>query len=250
MMTGLLFSSNAGVFYAFSNSDGVGKSIVVLLIIFSIYTWSTMLCKFLDIYGAKKLSERFFAKFTERSRVTDPVLRREAVNDPAPLARIYCEGLDKLLKFYDDNNATINALGSVECEKKLTGEQISAVEAVLERTVSQQIFELETGIGSLATMVSVSPFFGLFGTVWGVMMAFCGIAAAGRSDFQALAPGIAGALLTTVAGLLVAIPSLVGYNLLTSNIRKLTVYMDNFTEEFTVKLKLEQASSRRNGEED
>ena len=86
----------------------------------------------------------------------------------------------------------------------------------------------------------MSPFCGLFGTVWGVMMAFCGIAAAGKSDFTALAPGVAGALLTTVAGLVVAIPSLVGYNLLTGTIRQLTVMMDNFTEEFMVCVKLSQ----------
>ena len=71
-------------------------------------------------------------------------------------------------------------------------------------------------------------------------MAFCGIAAAGKSDFTALAPGVAGALLTTVAGLVVAIPSLVGYNMLNSMIRSLTVMMDNFAEEFMVRIKLEQ----------
>ena len=118
--------------------------------------------------------------------------------------------------------------------------QYNAIEAVLESEVSGQIQELETRIPTLATMVSVCPLCGLFGTVWGIMMAFCGIAVAGKPDFSALAPGIAGALLTTVAGLIVAIPSVVGYNLLTSSIRQLTVSMDNFTEEFMVKLKLEQ----------
>lgn len=78
------------------------------------------------------------------------------------------------------------------------------------------------------------------------MLAFCGIAAAGKSDFTALAPGVAGALLTTVAGLIVAIPSLVGYNLLTATIRNLTVTMDNFTEEFMVRIKLEQLALDRN----
>jgi biopolymer transport protein ExbB/TolQ len=72
------------------------------------------------------------------------------------------------------------------------------------------------------------------------MLAFCGIAAAGKADFTALAPGVAGALLTTVAGLIVAIPSLVGYNALNGTIRNMTVAMDNFTEEFMVQLKLEQ----------
>ena len=77
------------------------------------------------------------------------------------------------------------------------------------------------------------------------MMAFCGIAAAGKSDFTALAPGVAGALLTTVAGLVVAIPSLVGYNWLTGMIRDLTVTMDNFTEEFMVCVKIAQLKVSR-----
>ena len=115
-----------------------------------------------------------------------------------------------------------------------------AVEAVLENEVSNQLQQLETRIGMLATLVSLSPFLGLFGTVWGVMMAFCGIAVAGKSDFTALAPGVAGALLTTVAGLVVAIPSLVGYNLLGGTLRQLTIIMDNFTEQFMVTLKLSQ----------
>ena len=110
----------------------------------------------------------------------------------------------------------------------------------MEREVSDQILILEEKIGLLATAVSVSPFFGLFGTVWGVMIAFCGVAAKGRADISALAPGVSGALLTTVVGLLVAIPSLIGYNLLTITIRKITVYMDNFVEEFIAKVKLEQ----------
>ena len=111
---------------------------------------------------------------------------------------------------------------------------------MLESEVSSQIEMLESRIGLLATLVSLSPFCGLFGTVWGVMMAFCGIAIAQSPNFVNLAPGVAGALLTTVAGLVVAIPSLIGYNLFTAVIRSLTVQMDNFTEAFMVKIKLEQ----------
>jgi biopolymer transport protein ExbB/TolQ len=72
------------------------------------------------------------------------------------------------------------------------------------------------------------------------MMAFCSIASQGRADISALAPGVSGALLTTVVGLLVAIPSIIGYNLLTNTIRKVTIYMDNFVEEVMARIKLEQ----------
>ena len=157
------------------------------------------------------------------------------------MAVVYSAGVEKLLEFYEngrDTNIISNSGGVTPV--KLSDAQYNAIEAVLESEVSSQIETLETRIGLLATLVSLSPFCGLFGTVWGVMMAFCGIAAAGKSDFTALAPGVAGALLTTVAGLVVAIPSLVGYNMLNSMIRSLTVMMDNFAEEFMVRIKLEQ----------
>jgi biopolymer transport protein ExbB/TolQ len=80
--------------------------------------------------------------------------------------------------------------------------------------------------------VSASPFLGLLGTVWGVMEAFGGMAASGSAMLSAVAPGISGALLTTVVGLLVALPSAIGYNLLTNKIRRISVQMDNFAQEF------------------
>ncbi len=248
-------SSSPSVYYAFENSDGVGKSIVVLLLVSSVFTWTIMLDKGMALYRARKLSDRFLARFrNNRGPVT--ALVREGAANSGPIACVYSEGVERLLEFYEEaapGSTTFAAAAAVHpggsarpvAPVRLTDEQHNAIQAVLEREVSIQIMELETRIGLLATMVSASPFFGLFGTVWGVMMAFCGIAAAGKSDFTALAPGVAGALLTTVAGLVVAIPSLIGYNLLTSSIRKMTVNMDNFTEEFMVKLKLERLGTDR-----
>ncbi len=241
--------ASPGVYYAFENSDGVGKAIVVLLLVSSVFTWTIMLDKGMALYRARKLSDRFLSRF-RNNRGAIASLVREAAANSGPIACVYSEGVERLLKFYEEAGAGSVAFGAAAVNSavnvpsvtpvRLTDEQHNAIQAVLEREVSIQIMDLETRIGLLATMVSVSPFFGLFGTVWGVMMAFCGIASAGKSDFTALAPGVAGALLTTVAGLVVAIPSLIGYNLLTSSIRKMTVNMDNFTEEFMVKLKLER----------
>ena len=240
----LMAAETPGVYYAFKSSDGIGKAIVILLLLGSVATWTVLIDKAWQIYRAKRLASRFDALFREfgEENMTAMELLKEAQDNTGPIAAIYSAGMEKLLNIYDEQaekNGTILPRGTTKvC--KLSDAQYNAVEAVLEREVSFQLQELETRIGLLATLVSLSPFCGLFGTVWGVMMAFCGLAIAGNSNFSALAPGVAGALLTTVAGLVVAIPSLVGYNLLTASIRQLTIQMDNFTEEFLVAVKLSQ----------
>ena len=242
-----LFSMTAAMgvgealYYAYQNSDAVGRFIVLFLVIgMSALTWTTMLDKALALSKARRLSERFLFRFRENTRhIASSSLVRDADGDPSPIAQVYNAGVEKLLEFYE-NAQDSKIISSHVAPVKLSEAQFNAIEAVIEREVSLQIEHLETRIGLLATLVSLSPFCGLFGTVWGVMMAFCGIAVAGKADFTALAPGVAGALLTTVAGLVVAIPSLIGYNYLNGMIRSQTVQMDNFTEEFMAKIKLEQ----------
>lgn len=251
----LMAAETPGVYYAFKSSDGIGKAIVVLLLVGSVITWTVLIDKVWQVYRAKRLSTRFDNLFREygEENMTSRQLLQEAQSNSGPIAAIYSAGMEKLLDFYAieaEKNGTVSPRG-IPKACKLSDAQYNAVEAVLEREVSSQLQELETRIGLLATLVSLSPYCGLFGTVWGVMMAFCGLAIAGNSNFSALAPGVAGALLTTVAGLVVAIPSLVGYNLLTSSIRQLTIQMDNFTEEFLVAVKLAQLklSSENNSSE-
>ena len=241
-MTALFFASAAqtpGALYAYYNSDGVGKFIVILLAVLSVITWTIMLDKWWSLYRAKMLSERFLELFHEygEANLLANSLVREIEHNDGPIGKIYEAGMEKLLEFYAESGNTYRGMPA-PCE--LSEAQYNAIEAVLEREVSNQLKELETHIGILATLVSLSPFLGLFGTVWGVMMAFCGIAVAGKSDFTALAPGVAGALLTTVAGLVVAIPSLIGYNALGGMLRNMTVTMDNFVEQFMVNIKLSQ----------
>ena len=241
----ILAAETPGAYYAYQNSDTLGKAIVIFLVLVgSVITWTVMIDKAIALYRAKRLSNRFDALFREfgEENMMSMQLIREAEYNSGPVAAIYSAGMEKLLDFYAmeaEKNGEYSPRG-VPKVCKLSDAQYNAVEAVLEREISTQLKELETRIGLLATMVSLSPFCGLFGTVWGVMMAFCGIAAAGKADFMALAPGVAGALLTTVAGLVVAIPALIGYNWLTAVIRQLTVQMDNFTEEFLVAVKLSQ----------
>jgi biopolymer transport protein ExbB/TolQ len=113
------------------------------------------------------------------------------------------------------------------------------VKRTLERSVAEQSLKLESGLILLAIAVSGAPFLGLLGTVWGVMSTFGGIAMSGSANLQAMAPGVAAALVTTVAGLLVAIPSMFGYNWLVHNLRVQTVELDNFAQELVSKMETE-----------
>lgn len=240
-----LLLADAGVWYAFANSDGMGKGIVFLLFISSMVAWFIMIEKGLALYRAQKLSERFAAAFNEQHGMNGAL--RDGMENPCPVAKVYISGMEQLLEFYGQTPEEIrhnSAMRSGRGPRKLSPAQLDAVQTAMEREISGQIFIIEERIGMLATAVSLAPFLGLFGTVWGVMIAFCGVASAGSANIQALAPGVAGALLTTVAGLVVAIPSLVGYNFLTQMIRKITVSMDNFSESFMARLKLEQLVAR------
>src|SRR5262249_11717563 len=113
------------------------------------------------------------------------------------------------------------------------------VKRTLERTVAQESLKLESGLILLAIAVSGAPFLGLLGTVWGVMSTFSGIARSGSASLATMAPGVSAALITTVAGLLVAIPSMFGYNWLVHNLRVLTVELDNFAQDLVSKMETE-----------
>ncbi len=215
------------VSYAFFRSDIVGQAIVVFLFFGSVFAWTIMIEKALALKKAKRASLKFARAFREGQRLDQLLVLANGLDGPVPT--VFKHAIAKL----DELSGRTRRRGD-----DLTMVEIEAVRSALERAVADQILQLEDKIGYLAIAVSACPFFGLFGTVWGVMVAFCGMASKGRADIGAIAPGVSGALLTTVVGLLVAIPSLIGYNLLTNTIRQLTVQMDNFVEEFMARIKL------------
>lgn len=250
-MIGFLYVTLAAApvspYYAYEHSDLVGKSIVIILLVGSILTWTIMIEKGIALRRARKASEDFINFFRNKKYPLGAF--KNATENIGPVARVYESGAERLLDFYNihPDKAEFYGTSAQYPVKKLSAVEIESVRTALEREVSDQIIMLEEKIGMLATAVSASPLLGLFGTVWGIMMAFCSLASQGRADIAGLAPGISGALLTTVVGLVVAIPSLMGYNLLTYTIRTITVYMDNFVEEFMAKIKLEQFETESQG---
>ena len=116
---------------------------------------------------------------------------------------------------------------------------VEHIKGLIESAVARESVALESGIILLAIAVSGAPFMGLLGTVWGVMEVFSAAAQEGNASLTTVAPGVAAALATTVAGLMVAIPSMFGYNWLVHNLRVATVEMDNFAQELSAKIEAE-----------
>jgi len=211
---------------AFSESDLFGQLILLILFVLSIFAWSTILRKYLDLRQAKKNSADYYEKYSRRRkdirRIADIV-----VEHPCPFNEIGREALDNL-KAGRGNEAEMELDLEDDCAYEL---DIEVCEAALDRCISRQTMQLEENLNLLATSASVSPFLGLLGTVWGVLIAFQDMAKQQSAEITAVTTGISGALVTTVVGLLVAIPSLVMYNYMVNNIRRFETEMENFSSE-------------------
>lgn len=223
--------AQSSLYYAFDHSDLMGKCIVLVLLLFSIITWTLMIDKGIGLKHAENDSRSFLARF--RAKRDYMFFADRIGEEPSPAARV-CEAAYQRIEILRPRDFS----GS-RSETPFNAEEIGILRATLEQAVSDQIIQLERKMIFLATAITISPFLGLFGTVWGIMIAFTFQAMMGKADIQTLAPGVSGALLTTVLGLVVAIPSVIGYNIITSRIKNTIIHLDNFTEEFVVKLKME-----------
>lgn len=223
----------SGIVYAFLQSTLEGKMVLFILFMGSIFSWSVMITKIRVLHFAKKQSEQFMELF-RRDRQPLQIFEQEVKFEGSPLYDIYQAGCNELC---------FQLLGSMEIDEtfqarlqmapRITIAQMRSVTAAMERAVGESSLQLESQMIILSTAVSGAPFVGLLGTVWGVMDAFGGIAASGTASLAAMAPGVSGALITTVTGLLVAIPAMFGYNFLVTSVRTMIVSCDNFAAEFS-----------------
>ena len=203
-------------------SGALGRMIVIFLFIISIYSWAIILHKYLTLKKARSASERFLMRFREDpdGMVNHYADKRGFV--PSPLATVFEAGMDELaLTMAGDS------LG-----RGLSIVQIDGLERSMERVIAEQVIDLRKHLITLSTVVGGAPFVGLFGTVWGIMVAFTAMYVTGSASISSVAPGISAALTTTVAGLAVAIPALAGYNYLMNRVRTMTIRMENFSSEF------------------
>ena len=229
-------SNQTELSYVWGQATPEAKIIIIFLVIFSVIAWSVMIGKAVQMRRARKLNHFFNGEYRSQTGVLD-VFDRRVQADGCPLFMVYQAGSLEL----DTRLRNGNGGGR---EQFVSLKSMEHVKRSLENTVAQESLKLESGLILLAIAVSGAPFLGLLGTVWGVMSTFGHIAQQGSATMSAMAPGVAAALITTVAGLLVAIPSMFGYNWLVHNLRVQTVELDNFAQELVSKMETEYVEER------
>jgi biopolymer transport protein ExbB/TolQ len=196
-----------------------------------VIAWSVMTSKALQMRRARRLNYYFNEEFRSQKSVLDLFDRKLQV-EGCPLYEVYQVGCTQL-------DARLRGPGGERRRQRVTLKNMEHVKRAIENIVAQESLKLESGLIWLAIAVSGAPFLGLLGTVWGVMSTFGHIAQQGNASLAVMAPGVAAALITTVAGLLVAIPSMFAYNWLVHTLRVQTVELDNFAQDLVSKMETE-----------
>lgn len=205
------------------------KIVLLVTAIFSLVGWFIIVYKWWQFRRLHRQADRFFAEL-ERAPGLQTAYRAVMKQPPSPYNRLFREAMT----FYGDLRPAAAGGGSAEAGQStalLTATQLEAFKMVLGKDVAAERETLGHYIPWLATIGTVSPLLGLLGTVLGVMDAFLGIAAGGSGNIAAVAPGVAEALITTVAGLAAAIPAVIAYNIYVNRIRLFTNELEGFANE-------------------
>ena len=197
----------------FFRADIIVKSVIMILIVCSIYSWAVIIEKFRLFKKINKSSEEFEENFWN-SKSAENFYNSLPINIEDPTAQVFQDAMEGLLK------------------KKSKANISERMTAMLEVGVEKQMNKIDKGLTFLATVGSTAPFIGLFGTVWGIMNSFQSIAISRNTSLAIVAPGIAEALFATALGLLAAIPSVVAYNKFNTDSKKYSQKLENFSKRF------------------
>jgi len=215
-----------GLISMVTGSGPVVQAVLYVLILFSVMSWGIIFYKLRQIRVARRQSARFIEIFWDTKNLTTIHTSSQELKQ-SPVAHVFRAGYQELLRL---TRVKRQNPGEVALDTELGG--IDNVERAMKRATNQEITRLERALTFLATTASATPFIGLFGTVWGIMTAFRGLSVTQSSSIQAVAPGIAEALIATATGLVAAIPAVVAYNHFARQIRVLSAEMENFSSEF------------------
>jgi biopolymer transport protein TolQ len=221
-------------------SDWFTKAILLILLGFSLGSWAIILQKWLVFRRLRGKRRRFFEVFERRSSLAEAYQGALAIADN-PLTEVFKAGTRELKHLSQRPTTEERAGGPLDLAMggsvaparapAITILEKESIHMALEREAAQRVEKLERGLPFLATTGSVAPFFGLLGTVWGVMDAFLNIGLRGTGNLSVVAPGIAEALITTVGGLAVAIPAVIAYNWFVNQIKEIADELGHFSSE-------------------
>jgi biopolymer transport protein TolQ len=210
---GLASSADFSIVNLFIRADIIVKSVIILLIACSIYSWAVIIEKFRLFKKINLTTEEFETKFWN-SKSAETFYNNLPANIEDPMAIVFRDAMQNLLK----------RKSKIDINKRLT--------TILETGIEKQISKISKGFTFLATVGSTAPFIGLFGTVWGIMNSFQSIAISRNTSLAIVAPGIAEALFATALGLLAAIPAVVAYNKFNNDTINYTQKLENFSKRF------------------
>ena len=202
----------------------VARVILGILLVFSLFSWAIIFEKSRLFAQIERQTSKFLQIFRGSKGLPEPKALRVAAAG-SPLVAVYAAGYREL----ESQLGAVNPHGG-----KL--KSLNAITVGMQLAADEEVRSMERWMPWLATTGSVTPFIGLFGTVWGVMEAFAGLGAAGAASLRAVAPGISEALVTTAAGLFTAIPAVIAYNHHLHRIKELATRMDNFALEFAAQV--------------
>lgn len=215
-----------GLIQMFMQTGPMAWLVAGLLILMSLASWAIILAKFLHLRRATDQSESFLEIFRHSQRFSEVASQSEHLQ-ASPLVGLFRAG-------YVEIDAQVKAQGrdTGGGQKSYQIQSLAALERSLRRAANLETNHLSRGTSFLATTAAASPFIGLFGTVWGIMVAFRDIGITGSTSLVAVAPGIAEALINTALGLIAAIPALMGYNYFANRLRELRAQMTDYILEF------------------
>jgi biopolymer transport protein TolQ len=218
---------NHDILSLIAKSSPLSKAVLLILVLFSVASWGIILYKLWSLGRAERQSAAFLDVFRKSSKFSEVQAVCKNLND-SPLVGVFQAGYAELNTQL--RQASPAAPGGAA--PRATLKSLPALDRALLRAATVEVNRLEDRVSFLATTASITPYIGLFGTVWGIMTAFQGIGATGSTNLGVVAPGIAEALIATAAGLFAAIPAVYFYNHLTGRVKLLTSEMDDFSLEF------------------
>jgi len=203
----------------------VAKAALLLLLAFSVVSWAVIISRWRLLSRARTQSGRFVRTFRKAQRMQDVASVAEQFR-PSPLVGIFQAAVEEFRR-------QMGMTGTIH--------SLTAIQRSMQVASSEEITRLERNVPWLAITGAVTPFIGLFGTVWGIIDAFHGLGTAGAATLRAVAPGVSEALVTTAAGLAAAIPAVIAYNLINASIRELAARNDDFALEMLNLVERQQA---------